>query len=120
MSTKKKILLVVLFFMLVASNIFFIYKFFYLNQELERLRMTGLQTEINQEVLAFTNMFISEVLRSEKEISFETRLALENKVRDIDDKEIFDQWQVFTESQTEEEAQKEVTKLLEILVNKLR
>jgi hypothetical protein len=47
-------------------------------------------------------------------------LKLENAVREIQDKEILDQWIKFTESKTEDEAQKNVKDLLEILVNKLQ
>lgn len=52
-------------------------------------------------------------------MSFDTRLKLEAAVRSLDDEEILSQWQKFTESKTEAEAQTEVKNLLEMLVKKI-
>ena len=53
-------------------------------------------------------------------MDFETRLSLENAVRDLKDKEVMEEWQNFTGSKTEAEAQNSVKKLLGILINKVR
>jgi hypothetical protein len=74
----------------------------------------------NERIINFLKLFITKVLKAEGEVDFETRLKLENAVREIQDKEILDQWTKFTESKTEEEAQRNVKDLLEILVNKLQ
>lgn len=49
----------------------------------------------------------------------ETRLRLENAVRDLNNEQILAQWQKFTTSKTETEAQTQVKNLLELLVNKI-
>jgi len=74
--------------------------------------------QINQKILAFRNMFTENVLLADKEIDFETRLALETAVRALNDQEIFSQWERFTKSQTREEASAEAKKLLHLLVQK--
>ncbi|MBU4274949.1 hypothetical protein KKE19_04025 [Patescibacteria group bacterium] len=73
----------------------------------------------NEKVLSFTKLFIGKVLKAETEVSFEDRLQLENAVRDINNEDILDQWNKFTESKTEAQAQEEVKNLLELLVNKI-
>ena len=75
--------------------------------------------QYNGKILNFTKMFIAKVLKADGEVSFEDRLSLENAVRGINDKKIFDQWQKFTDSKAELEAQIEVKNLLELLVNKI-
>ena len=67
----------------------------------------------------FTKLFITQVLRADGEVDFETRLKLENAVRELNDQNILAQWQKFVESETEEEAQEEVKNLLGMLVNKI-
>jgi hypothetical protein len=75
--------------------------------------------QYDQKVLNFTKLFITKVLKSDGEVSFDDRLQLENSVRDINDKTIFDQWQKFVNAKTALEAQIEVKNLLELLVNKI-
>lgn len=76
--------------------------------------------QYNQKILNFTKMFITKVLKADGEVSFEDRLELENAVRAIDNKTIFDEWQKFVNSKTALEAQIEVKNLLEILVDKIK
>ena len=76
--------------------------------------------QYDQKVLNFTKLFIGKVLKADGEVNFEDRLQLENTVRDIDDKTIFDQWQKFVNAKTSLEAQIEVKNLLEMLVDKVR
>lgn len=73
----------------------------------------------NVEILSFTQLFIEKVLKAESEVSFEDRLKLENAVRDIGNKDILEQWNKFTESKTEAQAQIEVKNLLGLLINKI-
>jgi len=63
---------------------------------------------------------IEKVLKAETEVDFETRLKLENAVRNLEDKEILARWSKFIESKTEAGAQEEVKNLLEALVNKIK
>ncbi|MEI8175216.1 MAG: hypothetical protein WCG28_04675 [bacterium] len=84
------------------------------------LRNAITQTELNEKVISFASMFINKVLKSEKEVDFETRLSLENAVRDLKDEEVMSEWQNFTASKTEIEAQNSVKKLLGILISKIQ
>ncbi len=76
------------------------------------------QNQVNVDVLAFRNMFTDKVLLASGEIDFDTRLALETSVRKLADPEIFNQWQRFTECQTEAEATIQAKKLLRLLIDK--
>jgi len=64
-------------------------------------------------------MFVEDVLNRTGEVDFETRLKLENAVRNINNPEILASWQSFTNAGTDVEAQKQTTSLLKILINRL-
>jgi hypothetical protein len=113
----------------IVMNIFLIYRYLLITQEIEKIKVTrGLSEKNNvifpntknERIIYFLKLFIAKVLKAEGEVDFETRLKLENAVREIQDKEILNQWTKFTESKTEDEAQKNSKDLLEILVNKLQ
>ena len=76
------------------------------------------QQQTNQKVLDFRNMFTEKVLLSDKEIDFDVRLSLETAVRSLNDQEIFNQWQKFTNSQTKEDATTQAKILLKLLIQK--
>ena len=105
---------------LLIGNIFFAWSFFSISDELKTLEGSREQVMTNAKVLDFTAMFIKEVLKAEGEVNFETRLSLENAVRDLKDEEIIAHWQRFVGSKTEANAQQSVKDLLEVLVNKIR
>lgn len=110
----------ILVLILLAGNVFWGVKYFSLQKELQETQ-AGLETQkLNEKVLDFTKLFIEKVLKAEEEVDFETRLKLENAVRNLNDEEILSQWQKFTESRTEAEAQNEVKNLLEMLINKIK
>jgi hypothetical protein len=122
-------LLIILIIGFIVMNIFLIYRYLLLTQEIEKMKVaSGLPEKSaiifpntkNEKIINFLKLFITKVLKAEGEVDFETRLKLENAVREIQDKEILDQWTKFTESKTEDEAQKNVKDLLEILINKLQ
>lgn len=75
--------------------------------------------QMNANIVGFTNLFITKVLQSDKELSFEDRIAIENAVREIGNQDILDQWQKFLSSKTEAQAQAEVKNLLEVLVKNI-
>ena len=109
----------ILILILLAGNIFLGIKYFLVVKEL-RQTQAALQTQkTNEKVLEFAKLFIKEVLKAEKEVDFETRLKLENAVRNLDDEEILKQWSEFVNSKTESEAQNQVKNLLELLVSKI-
>jgi hypothetical protein len=110
-------------------NIFLLYRYLLITKEVEKIKIASSLPEKNavifpntknEKIINFLKLFITKVLKAEGEVDFETRLKLENAVREIQDKEILDQWIKFTESKTEDESQKNVKDLLEILVNKLQ
>ncbi|MFZ8806150.1 MAG: hypothetical protein ACO2OW_00970 [Minisyncoccia bacterium] len=125
----KQRFIIILIIGLTLMNIFFLYRYLLITKEIEKIKRAGALPEKsavifsnpkNERIINFLKLFIKEVLKAEGEVDFETRLKLENAVREIQDKEILDQWIKFTESKTEEEAQRNVKDLLEILVNKLQ
>jgi len=118
MNKSKTILIIIL--ILLVGNIFLGVKYFLVIKEL-RQTQAALQTQTtNEKVLEFAKLFVEKVLKSEAEIDFETRLKLENAVRNLDDEEILFQWQKFTESKNEAEAQDHVKNLLEVLIGKIK
>ena len=116
----QKIILIVILIILLTGNIFFGFKYFVVQKELRRNQEVAKTQNINDKILDFTKLFVEKVLKAETEIDFETRLKLENAVRNLNDEEVLVQWQKFIESRTEEEAQENVKDLLEILVNKIK
>lgn len=118
MSNQKVIIVIIL--ILLATSAFFGIKYFTVSKELRQNQILLETQRTNEEILTFAKLFIEKVLKAETEISFETRLKLENAVRSLDDEEILAQWQGFTESKTEAEAQQEVKNLLGILVDKIK
>lgn len=105
---------------LVMSNIFFALNYFLVKDKLRVSEAAKVQSEINGKVLGFTSMFIREVLQADSEVDFETRLSLENAMRDLEDTEIMTAWQNFVGSSTETEAQDSVKDLMGLLVSKIR
>jgi len=114
---KKTIIIIIV--ILLAGNIFFGYEFFTANRDLKQAQASLSENKTNGKILVFTQLFVDKVLKAESEIDFETRLKLENSVRDLNDPIILAQWQKFTGSKTETEAQIETKNLLELLVNKI-
>ncbi len=106
--------------LLVLCNIFFALQLSTTMKKLRVLENEKAQTALNAKVLDFTSLFIHEVLQANTEVNFDTRLKLENSIRDLNDEEIMQQWQKFVGSKTESEAQQSVKNLLGILVSKIR
>lgn len=116
----KQILLIAVIAVLLAGNIILGVKYSTIQQELKEMK-AALETQTtNEKVLDFTKLFIGKVLKAETEVDFETRLNLENAIRNLGDEEVLTQWQRFTESKTEIEAQDNVKNLLEMLLSKIK
>ncbi len=116
---KSKNLLIIVIGVLLIFSIFITIQYFKSNRESKQLKILIEKNNLNTAILDFNKLFIDNVLKSKGEIDFETRLKLENAVRDLKDKEVLSQWQKFTESNTEEKAQEEVKNILEMLANKI-
>lgn len=118
MNKSKTILIIIL--VLLAGNIFLGVKYFSVVKELRQTQAALETQKTNEKVLDFTKLFIGKVLKAEIEVNFETRLNLENAVRNLNDEAILAQWQKFVGSKTEVQAQEEVKNLLEMLINKIK
>jgi len=117
---RQKIILTTVILLLIAGNVFLGYEYLTAEKQLQQSQ-GGLETQkLNSKILDFSKLFIKQVLEAQGEIDFETRLKLENAVRDLGDNEILAQWEKFTGSKTELEAQDNVKSLLELLVNKIK
>lgn len=119
MENKKRIITIFIG-LLVVGIVFLGYNYFTLYKELQTIKSSETKVEVNQKVIDFASMFIKKVLQADKEVDFETRLSLENAVRDLKDEEIMAEWQNFTASKTEADAQNSVKKLLGILITKIQ
>jgi hypothetical protein len=75
---------------------------------------------VNSQVLDFTAMFVDKVLGAKGDIDFDTRLALENGVRNLKDADVLNAWQAFVNSKTEADAQSRARDLLSVLVKKIQ
>ena len=75
--------------------------------------------QTNEKALSLTKLFVEKVLQGESEVGFEDRLKLENAVRDLNDQEVFNQWQKVVKSQSAEETQQEVGIFLNLLLSKI-
>lgn len=117
---RRKILLVTIVVALVAGNVLLFLKYFGERNSRIVAESALVRRRNVEKILDFFEMFVAKVLRAEQEVDFETRLQLENKVRELNNKEIMEQWQKFVDSKTEADAQKEVTKLLEILIKNIK
>jgi len=73
----------------------------------------------NEKILDFTKLFVKDVLKSDGAVPLNEVLKLENAVREINSKPIYDEWQRFLNAKSPVEAQIEVKNLLEMLVDRV-
>ena len=116
---KSKAFWVVVFLVLLGGNVLFATLYFQTTKELEGIKVIVSSQRYNDLAINFLKLFIKQVIKSNKEVDFDTRLKLENSVRDLKDAELLAQWQKFVSSQNETDAQTNVKDLLEMLVNKI-
>lgn len=95
-------------------------KLYYFGKEVVRLQKIEQSRQVNAKILDFTKLFIDKVLASKTEVDFESRLKLENMIREINNAELFDQWNKFTASKEPETAQANVVLLLQMLIDKIQ
>ena len=111
-----KISVVALILVLFAGVFYLQIKLLVFDKELQGKQLT---CQLNDKVLIFANLFVSKVIKAEKEVSFEDRLKLENAVRDVQNKDLFDQWQKFVGANDETVAKEEMKNLLEMTIKKI-
>ena len=115
---KQKQIYLIIIIILLATNLFLGVKYLNTNEEPKEAKtITASQTE-KTKFTEFNKTFISEVLQAKGEVNYDTRLKLDEIVKDINDKELTNQWQKFTTSQTEKEAQEETVKLLGLVAER--
>ena len=119
---KSKAFWVVIFLVMFGTSVLFGLLYFQTAKELEGTKIALSTQRYNAKYLDFLKMFIKLVIKSDREVDFDTRLKLENSIREIsaeyNDAEILLQWQKFVASTNESEAQKNVKDLLAMLVDK--
>lgn len=113
-----KILWVVIVLLLI-SNIFFVWQSLSYKSSNIILQSKISEQQTNNKIMFFTKTFITKVLNSTGEVSFEDRLQLENLSKEINDAEISSAWKAFTESKTSTDVEKNFYNLLQILLNKI-
>jgi hypothetical protein len=116
---KIRLFAIIIITILAVAAVLFAVMYFLDRQELLQARQQLKAQQTNEKVLVFAKLFVDKVLLGEGTVSFDDRLSLENAVRDISDKEIFSDWQEFTNSQSDKESQAAVGNLLKLLFNKI-
>ncbi len=84
---------------LLGSNLLFALMYFQTAKELEGAKTIISSQRYNDLDIKFLKMFIKQVIKSTKEVDFDTRLKLENSVRELNDPQLLAQWQKFVASQ---------------------
>jgi len=87
---------------------------------LQRTDVIVAEQKVNEQVLNFSKLFFDKVLQGSKEVSFDDRLLLENGVRSLNDREIFDSWTKFTNSRNQGEIQGNFYNLFQLLLEKIK
>ena len=120
MENKKRITNIVIIAVLILGNVFFGVNYYLTYKQLQTDKAALAKVALNQKVIDFTSLFIKDVLQAKTAVDFNTRLSLENSVRDLDDTDIMTEWQNFTDSKTEVDAQSNVKILLGTLITKIQ
>ena len=115
---KQRLILIIVVGALTMSAVYFGMKTYSLSRELAISQADAASVHKNEQVINFARFFIEKVLNTDTEVDFETRLQLENAVRNLKDDQILARWQKFIASKTEAEAQTEVKNLLRLLIGK--
>ena len=115
-----RLILLIVLGALLVGNVFFGLQYYRASAEARDLEARTQKAEINEKVLDFTSLFIDKVLRADSAVDFDTRLSLENAVRNLKDQEILTEWNAFVKSDSELGAQENVKELLSTLFSKIR
>lgn len=104
---------------LLATNFFFATRLIQVSGSLQEAQAVAAEYRSQEQMVAFTQLFVAKVLLAESDVDFETRLQLENMVRAIGDEEILNTWKRFVGSTKEADAQLAVKELLQLLLQRL-
>jgi len=108
-----KITAIVIVVLLILCTLFFSGSWFLANKKLS-LEMAKEKNREN--ILSFTSLFVSKVITANSVVSFEDRLKLENAVRSLNNKKIFDEWENLIAVKDQTHAQAELEKFLQVLI----
>lgn len=114
-SHKKTLIIIIL---LIVSNIIWLWVFNVKSNKLQKAEAELATVVQNKKILAFQKMFVEKVLKSNGEVDFNTRVDLQNAVKDINDSEITNIWQGFLSAKTERDGQEKVKSLLSTIASK--
>jgi len=116
MEKEKFLIIIIILMAVILAGVTALY--FFDKAELNNAKQVKIQ-QVNEKAMYLAKLFVEKVLRGESEVNFEDRLKLENAVRDLNDKEVFEQWQKIVNSKSAEETQQEVGTFLDLLMNKI-
>ncbi|MFA6485974.1 MAG: hypothetical protein WCT40_01235 [Candidatus Magasanikbacteria bacterium] len=116
----KKFLGAIAVIFLVAAVVIGGLGYYSLNKDYKGLQAYANSQRTQIQTVEFLKLFVKRVLKAQGEVDFETRLKLENAVRDLGDANVLAKWQAFVNSANEVDAQKNVKDLLEVLVDKIK
>ncbi len=119
MSTQKKTLHFVLITIIVLALVFLGWQYISLSQKLQVAEKVVAGQQTNKKVLAFSELFVTNVLQGGSSVSFDQRLQLENAVRDINDPKIYAAWQNFTNAKDQAQIQQNFYVLFSLLLKKI-
>ena len=108
--------LILVIFIFLAGDIYFGYKCYLNNIQLQKL---SLVSRVNVSVLSFNKLFVEKVLKATGEVSYEDRLSLENAVVETKDDALIKIWHDFLNSSSEADAQNYVLVLLSAFPDKI-
>jgi len=116
---KIKLVIIITIFLLATAAIGLSVESFLLAKELNSVKTSLKVQETNVKAVIFAKLFVDKVLLQTGTISFEDRLQLENSVRDINDPQVFTEWQKLTASKGDAETQQIVGNIIKLLINKI-
>jgi hypothetical protein len=116
---KLKFLLFILILILLAGNIYLGIQCFLYKSELDQMKKDIAVQQINEKDLSFAKLVVDKILLGSGQVNFDDRLKLENAVRDLNDPEIFAQWQKFTNSKSDAETQQSMGVLFDLLLKRI-
>src|SRR4030042_4781566 len=108
---------IVLVVVLLASNIYYVDKYWDSRSVLKSCIETQ---QFNGRIVTLAKLFISKILKAERELDIETLLELDNVAKATGDEELRVQWQKFLNTKTIDGAQQEIQNFLELVINKIR
>lgn len=117
--TKQKLGAIILILVLGTGDVYLSLKQNEMQKQLQTTEAGLVAADAKTPIIEFNQLFVDKVLRAEGEVSFDTRLELENKVRNLNDAEMLEQWNKFVNANTEAEAQTEVKELLGLLAQRM-